>query len=358
MPALLLKTSLKTPLLLSALVLATLLYGVMSFSQNFGENQFYNPLEHLMFVLYVLSSLVCCLLSQRLLKSTQPLLDWLNASRFFLLSSVLHTLICSVLFLLLRLLSDLWYGRSLALPSWMALAANALFALLMIHLLVLALYLAYSYLQQLHNAKLQQLQAERQAAQAQFKLLQQQITPHFLFNSLNVLTSLISAAPALAERYVTLFSSLYRFVLQHKDSILIPLQQELSFINQYLELMNIRFAGAYQLVIVPELEASNAQIAPGALQTCVENAVKHNIASPQAPLEIAISLQQGMLQVKNPLRPKVVSVPSGTGLCNLVERYQLLTSQPVQVEKTADEFKVIIPLLRQADGGDDAHLDR
>lgn len=322
-------------------LLTSAIYMLLGLIQQFGETDFYNPLEHLMFLLYGASSYLSCRFC--LLYLGTPKLHFGTLLQLSLFSSLLNAALSTLLFLLVRFVlhNNDW------LPSALGLLANLIYTFLTLHLPLLALYLTYLLMQQSHQSSMQQLAAERESAQARFQLLQQQITPHFLFNSLNVLTALIDAEPKLAQRYVTLFSALYRFVLKHKDEERIPLTQELEFIKQYLELMNIRFNDSYQLQLFTlPANITELWVAPGALQACVENAVKHNQANHLQPLLIDIRLQQNGLLIENRIRPRPTDVEStGTGLDNLRRRYLALSGQAVVVQQNQDSFSVWLPLL-------------
>ena len=163
---------------------------------------------------------------------------------------------------------------------------------------------------------------------------------------MNVLAGLIPLDAKLAEQYVTKFANLYRFILKHKDEELISLTDELDFVRQYCQVMNIRFDNAYPLVIEQSKTIESALIAPGALQTCIENAIKHNIASTSSPLSITVNIDDKVVSIENSLRLKTnVKNSTKTGLANLSKRYQSLSDSPISIENTNDVFKVSIPLL-------------
>ena len=188
---------------------------------------------------------------------------------------------------------------------------------------------------------------EKEAVQAQFAALKSQVNPHFLFNSLSILSSLVHADADLSERFIDQLSRAYRYILEQKDNERVLLRTELEFIQAYRFLLNIRFENKFDVVInVPDADQSRYSIAPLTLQLLVENAVKHNRMSAKEPLKIHIQLEGQCLVVRNNLQPRPQSENStGVGLQNIVNRYALLTREPVSVSENEGSFVVKIPLL-------------
>ena len=202
------------------------------------------------------------------------------------------------------------------------------------------------------NRRLQdvQLRAERlekEALQAQFAALKSQVNPHFLFNSLSILSSLVHADAGLSERFIDQLSRAYRYILEQKDNERVALKTELAFIQAYRFLLNIRFENKFDVIIdVPDAVQARYTIAPLTLQLLVENAVKHNRMSAQAPLQVRIFVAGTCLVVQNnrQLRPQS-ETSTGVGLQNIVNRYSLLTDRPVHVDESEETFVVKIPLI-------------
>ncbi len=196
-------------------------------------------------------------------------------------------------------------------------------------------------------ANTQLLKLQKENLQSQFEVLKQQVNPHFLFNSLNVLTSLIRVDPELAEMFTEKLSKVYRYVLENKDKDLVTLATELDFIKAYIFLINIRFAGKVFVKIEIADTDSDRQVVPMALQLLMENAIKHNTFSRKNPLNIEVSANGGgYLTVVNNLQDrKTKMVSTGVGLINISKRYALLSDiQPV-FEITGNQFIAKIPLL-------------
>ena len=176
--------------------------------------------------------------------------------------------------------------------------------------------------------------------------LKQQINPHFLFNSLNVLTSLIKLEPDLAEKFTEHLSKVYRYVLENKDNDLVNLQTELDFLDAYIFLLNIRFMDKIEVKVNIQEEKKNLLILPLALQLLIENAIKHNSMSKKNPLKIEIFIDnENKLNVVNNLQERESHMAStGVGLKNIEHRYKLLEMEPPQFLKTETMFIARIPV--------------
>ena len=182
-------------------------------------------------------------------------------------------------------------------------------------------------------------------ASAKFESLKNQIDPHFLFNSLNVLSSLIEENPDNAQRFTSSLSKVYRYVLEQKDKELVSVEEELSFAKTYMNLLKMRFENSV-FYEVAETQNPEAKVVPLSLQLLLENTVKHNIASESKPLHIRIYEKGDYLMIENDYQKKeVLQDRKGVGLQNIVDRYSIITNRKVRVEQTAEHFKVAIPIL-------------
>ncbi|MCG2418307.1 2TM domain-containing protein [Aequorivita sp. F47161] len=183
-------------------------------------------------------------------------------------------------------------------------------------------------------------------ASAKFDALKNQLDPHFLFNSLNVLTSLIEENPEAATRFTTSLSKVYRYVLEQKSKELVTLEEELNFAKLYMSLLAVRFEDSIVFTMPEKLENPQAKVVPLSLQLLLENAVKHNQVMPSKKLYITISEENGSLIVTNNRQPKqVLKESTGVGLRNIRDRYSLLTERPVAIKNTQREFRISIPIL-------------
>ncbi len=179
-----------------------------------------------------------------------------------------------------------------------------------------------------------------------YNSLQAQLNPHFLFNNLSVLKSMITYDPESAIHFTQNFTDVYRYVLQSKEKTKVKLAEELEFIEAYTGIHKERLGEAFDLKTLVEEGALKKEIPPLALQLLVENAVKHNMALRDAPLVIEICTRnEDTLTVSNNVHPKESPFSEKTGLNNLTRRYQMLTERPVKVKTGKGRFEVEIPLL-------------
>jgi sensor histidine kinase YesM len=192
---------------------------------------------------------------------------------------------------------------------------------------------------------------ERLRTQAELASLKAQVDPHFLFNSLNTLGHLIEHDARRGREFCDTLAEVYRYVLDSRQRDLVPLADELAFLRRYHRLLELRFGAAMPLAGRDALEAGAGRwlIVPMALQGLLENAVKHNQASAQAPLEVQLALGDGVVTMGNPLRPRRTALPSaGVGLVNLDERCRLLTGKSLAWSRESGRFEVQVPLVAAA----------
>jgi two-component system, LytTR family, sensor kinase len=187
---------------------------------------------------------------------------------------------------------------------------------------------------------------EKEKSQVQFDNLKNQLNPHFLFNALTSLNSLIFEDQVLASQFLQQLSKVYRYVLQNKDKTMVTLDTELTFIQHYVSLLQTRFRDFLTIDFkVPE-DARSRAIVPVTLQILIENALKHNIVDKAKPLSIQIRVDNGYLEVSNNLQEKkMVETSNQQGLENLKTLYRFLTDKPMIIEKSATQFIVKVPLI-------------
>jgi two-component system, LytTR family, sensor kinase len=204
--------------------------------------------------------------------------------------------------------------------------------------------LFFFYLQWTETLRREQ-QLTREKLIFQYETLKSQVNPHFLFNSLNTLSSLVRENPDLSEEFIQKLSHTYRYILENKEKELVPLTEEIEFVRDYFYLQKIRDEEKISLKI--ELaQMEEALILPVSLQLLVENALKHNAATRNQPLEIIIH-NEGLdkLVVRNKLKRKLqLNTSSGIGLKNLNERCKLILNREIEIQETADEFIVKVPV--------------
>lgn len=211
--------------------------------------------------------------------------------------------------------------------------------------LVITFHVVYFYNQYQQN-KIKEQKVIAGTASAKFDALKNQLDPHFLFNSLNVLTSLIEENPESALDFTTGLSKVYRYVLEQKNKDLVTVDEELEFAKTYMSLLKMRFEDSIIFEIPERASNPESKVVPLSLQLLLENAVKHNMVTAQKPLHIKIFEQEGNLVVENNLQPKqIVKKSSGVGLSNIKQRYQLLTNKQIFINQQAGKFAVAIPML-------------
>ena len=183
-------------------------------------------------------------------------------------------------------------------------------------------------------------------ASAKFESLKNQIDPHFLFNSLNVLSSLIEENPDNAQRFTISLSKIYRYVLEQKDKELVSVEEELAFAKTYMDLLKMRFENSLFYEMPTSFINPEAKVVPLSLQLLLENTVKHNVVSEQRPLQIRIYVEGDYLAVQNDYQKKeVLQDRQGVGLQNIVNRYGIITNRKVIIIQNEKTFTVKIPIL-------------
>ncbi|QMW06573.1 sensor histidine kinase [Spirosoma foliorum] len=201
--------------------------------------------------------------------------------------------------------------------------------------------------QQLKDVQLRAERSEKEAALSQVEALKHQLSPHFLFNSLSILTSMVHEDADLSEKFIKQLSKVYRYILEQRDQELVALKTEIEFIRAYTFLLQIRFENKFDVLIeITPAEEEQYKIAPLSLQLLVENAVKHNRMSITEPLQVRIYCKGDVLVVENPWLPRnQPDFSTGIGLKNIINRYALLTPRPVSHGRQDQSFVVEIPLL-------------
>jgi LytS/YehU family sensor histidine kinase len=191
---------------------------------------------------------------------------------------------------------------------------------------------------------------KRENLKTQFEMLRIQVNPHFLFNSLNTLSSLIYQDQNTASNFVRELSSVYRYILDKRQKEIVKLDEEINFTRSFIYLMQIRFDKKLTFDLRIKEEVKNLQIIPLTLQILIENAVKHNVISSKRPLFIEIKTYDDTIAVRNNLQKKTgKSYSSGIGLDNIRNRLSILTDKKIEVIETDTSFEVRVPLIKSED---------
>ncbi|HUX54802.1 MAG TPA: histidine kinase [Williamwhitmania sp.] len=258
----------------------------------------------------------------------------------------------SAIWFVLWFVVALWFkpmfGEDLAMePSqfYLSVALFIMFVLIYVFLLIV-----YNYHQSLTTVMLENEKLQQEKLRLDYVALQDQINPHFLFNNLSTLIAIIKTDPDAAVGMAENFSDVYRYVLQSKEKLSVPLSDELKFIKAYLSLHQIRLGDGLLITYSVDKTLLDYQLAPLSLQFLVENAIKHNVAALTSQLHIEVKAQNGHVTVTNNLNPKKTTYSTNTGLQNLEKRFQFLTSNPILVEKDEQSFTVKLPLIQMENG--------
>ncbi len=225
---------------------------------------------------------------------------------------------------------------------WIATFAINVFMVLSV---ILSIF-GYHFFVRWKKEKVVAAELEKEKALVQYDNLKNQLNPHFLFNALSSLNSLIFENPQLASDFLQQLSKVYRYVLEHKDKNTVSLQTEMGFVSHYIKLLETRFGEGLKVEFNVSDDEKDKMIVPVTLQILIENAVKHNTTSVADPLLVTISSRGEYLQVENNLQRKsAIEISNKLGLWNLKNLYGYITEVPVLVEETDAKFTVKIPLL-------------
>ncbi len=212
----------------------------------------------------------------------------------------------------------------------------------------ISIYFGIKFLRAWNASELEAEQLQKENARSQMMSLRNHLDPHFLFNNLNILSSLIDHDVSLSKTYLEKFAEVYRTILKSELSDLISLRKEMELIDAYTYLIKIRWRDALDINIDINEEDLNKAIPPLSGQMLIENVIKHNTISRSNPMEISIKSSTGnYLEITNTIKPKKYNdeKKSGTGLLNIKNRYAYFTDRKVEIENESGYFKVLLPLL-------------
>jgi len=251
-------------------------------------------------------------------------------------------------FILMQFLNYyLWLGIQ-PIKSWGGIIRSLPYTLL-ISLIISLIFTSVGFFRAWKKSLVQSEKLKVEMMAYKYESLRNQINPHFLFNSLNVLSDLVYDDQDLAVKFIRQMSDLFRYVLDSRDKELVPLNDELEFISSFTFLLKTRFED--KLIIENEVKADSADyIVPMTLQLLIENAVKHNEVSEAFPLRISLRRSVDYLEVENIIHPKSVSEKSmKTGLKNIIQQFNFFSDQPIEIIHSEESFLVRIPILRMTE---------
>jgi tetratricopeptide (TPR) repeat protein len=194
----------------------------------------------------------------------------------------------------------------------------------------------------------QNTRLQHETVLAQYEILKNQVNPHFLFNSLNALSSLIKTDAEKAQQFTTVFSRLYRSVLELKDRTVITLAEELQLADDYIYLQKIRFGESLKIDKHIQATQMNLFVPPFCIQMMIENAIKHNIVSAEQPLSIKIYSEENAISISNNIQRRVVRDEStGTGIRNIIERFSYISESVPSFTIANEQYIATIPLIAE-----------
>ncbi len=187
--------------------------------------------------------------------------------------------------------------------------------------------------------------AERERDKFRLQALENQLSPHFVFNNFSILADLIEVDSKRALDYLMNLSKVYHYTLSHLDHETVPLQEELEFLKRYMSLLEQRFGEGIQVRIADEVNQCEGSLPPATLQILIENAIKHNEHTNLHPLIIEVTAKDKYISVSNQKRHITTADSTHVGQHNIVERYRLLTRKKVEIHETTNNYCVTIPLI-------------
>lgn len=209
-----------------------------------------------------------------------------------------------------------------------------------------SIYFSLHFLRSWRRSEVESEKFQKENVRSQLDSLKSHLDPHFLFNNLNILSSLIEKDKDRSKEFLDKFAEVYRLLLRSRTEDVIPLHEELDFIASYYFLLKTRFDELIQVTITIPASLHHLSLPPLTLQMLIENAIKHTLITEKKPLKIHVAANAKTIIVTNTLNEKRNTTPtSGSGLENIRRRYSHFTSEAVVVEKTETEFKVTLPLL-------------
>lgn len=188
---------------------------------------------------------------------------------------------------------------------------------------------------------------EKERDRFRLQALENQLSPHFVFNNFSILADLIEVDPKKASTYLMNLSKVYRYTLTHLDHVTVSLHEELEFLQRYISLLQQRFGSGIDIRIAPEITNMQGELPPAALQMLIENAIKHNEHTTARPLIIDVSTDGQYIVVSNRKQLIATDNSANIGQHNITERYRLLTHQKVVINDAEDIYSVSIPLINK-----------
>jgi len=330
------------------LLIGVILFVIdMSFRLVSGHEVFFNERLWHSLSLYLLYSVPLALVNSYFFDFLNHKVNWEHRSKYRILFGISGSVILTLITIFIVRVIHRTTIEGLTYEQFLENERLQFYFIAFIITMVMNLFFhALYFYKELQKNKLKEQKIIAGTASAQFESLKNQIDPHFLFNSLNVLTSLIEENPENAQQFTTSLSKIYRYVLDQKDKELVSLEEELNFAKTYVKLLQMRFENSIQFEIPASVSNPESKVVPLSLQLLLENTIKHNIVSESKPLHIRIYEKDNYLVVENNLqRKEVLKTRKGVGLQNIINRYGILTHRKVEILENEEQFQVRLPLL-------------
>jgi sensor histidine kinase YesM len=210
-----------------------------------------------------------------------------------------------------------------------------------------SVYFSLHFLRNWRKSEVESARHQKESMRSRLETLKSHLDPHFLFNNLNILSSLIQTDKEKSQEFLHTFAEVYRMLLKTKSEDLIPLSEEIRFITSYCFLLEARFGDCLSFQICVPENLQSRLIPPLTLQMLVENAIKHNQITEKKPLTVSITASGDVITVANSLNPKpqLSDKTEGSGLNNIRRRFDYFSDQPIRVDNSGSRFEVHLPLL-------------
>jgi two-component system, LytTR family, sensor kinase len=307
-----------------------------------GSINFFEPGDHVITFFYAWLAFIATLLSWKIAGKFEQTLGT-RVIWTFLTGLLIYWVFATLFYIAVR---AGYYGLYIDAGY---LLRNIIFSFSLAYLHISGLTLAWLYFKTSRDLAIEKQKLEKEMQNLQSRLLAKNLEPHFLMNSLSFISSTMKSNPDEAENFLDSFSNVYRYFLKHNASDLVPLSEELRFLDKYITLMEKRFGEAYQFSI--QVEDTSGNVLPFSLQMCVENAVKHNSGSAEDPLEIKLERKNSHVKIINNVQPAGDVLTTGLGLENLSRRLDLMLGQELEFHASSRSFEVLIPVIPDVNAG-------
>ena len=299
----------------------------------------------LLFILVII--LIIWLGNEAINKGLNSKYNWIeNVKKRLIIQSILSVLFTSItLFILMYFLHQLRFGDGQIVNRKMV---EIFPPAILFTFALLAVKIGSEFFSALKNSLIEIEKYKTESANAQLQNLKNQLNPHFLFNNLSVLTSLVYKNQDRAAYFINELAKVYRYVLETKNSELVSLNEELAFLGHYIYLQKIRFEDSISFEIEIEENKKSAYLLPMCLQMLVENTIQHNETSQANPLKVLIYTENNSLVIENTILSRSnVSESTKTGIKNIKQRYSFFTDEKVIISNNGKIFKIFLPLIQK-----------